>query len=595
MKKRTCVYWAVGVWIAAALICVGVVCAAATDDNIAIVNNPVKTDFLNLREEASMESKSIGRYFNGTQVVVEGAFGEWTAVQIGNAKGYMKSEFLQYAWERTVDPAPVSDMAMGSALWGVVRTRLGEASLGVQEAADANAKAIGELADGDVLQILGTVGEGWLHVRSATGELTGYVPDEWVIGGLMQIPDGDRVVLTGDQESAPLLSKPGEDGRVLCELYSGIVVYTFGTVNDYTLIKLPVELAASQYGYIETKFLREGGQRVEESRLYFANVALPEDMPSAALYMRPSEGAEVIGTFQNGAEFIVFGETDDFYLVNRSDYQGFIRKDCLNVTDTPWTLLSMRYQNALGYGTIRTGDKQYAPLLKFSEDNGRHIVALAEEGDSMLVINSEGEWAQGYYLSKDESRWVGLLFVQTEYLELLPIPAFQDDAAKLAFTAGDYTVGEDLPADLYTFRVPGGKEGTLIVTIDGKRTEHSPVPEGRFCIYSLYLPEGARITIEKDGVLTDLDKTWVWGETMDATYSGGYGRFLAGVHIDESGMQLKLLPGATEGYYRVIPIEMDANGILPEPVYLKPGETAMPTLNYGVFLEVYNCFMWTNG
>lgn len=594
----------IGVWMAILLVFVCTMGACATDENIiAIVNNPVMTDVLNLREEPSIESTSLGRYYNGTQVIAEGSFGHWTKVRIGDARGYMMSQFLRFAWEADNEPVTISDTLMGKALWGIVCTAPSDPTLAVQGAPQIESDVLVYVDDGEMLQILGEVDESWLHVRTADGNHTGYVPEALMIRGLMQDALGNGCVVTEKDEIAPIYAKSDTTGRIINGLRSGAQVRTFGSENGYVLIGLQTGASFLQYGYIDMKYLHESFE--DDSRLTNAYVKLPANVDSALLYKRPSEEAEAIGSYQEGSKLVVFGELGDFYFVCQMEVQGFIRKDYLQLSDRMWSYTDRRHQDAIGFGIVRTEDKQLAPLLRFSEDNGNQILVMAEDGDRTLVYQSEGDWAQVYYVKipgpkgqrsvPDASMYIYELFMQNQYLDIIPVPSLQKDVEAFELRAGEYVVGEDLPADIYSLRVPEGKEGAMTVTVGDNQTVHTPVTKGSFCIYSLYLPEGAKITIENDAVLTDMDKTWVWGKVYNAAYSGGYGRFLSTVNIDEIGMHIKLLPDATEGYYRVIPIDMDAQGIVPEPVYVQPGESVVPPMGFGVFLELYNCYIWTNG
>ncbi len=67
------------------------------DDYTAVVNNPSPSERLHLRIGPSEQSASLGKYYNGVRVVINGdCTGEWTPVVIGDAlHGYMKTEFLK--------------------------------------------------------------------------------------------------------------------------------------------------------------------------------------------------------------------------------------------------------------------------------------------------------------------------------------------------------------------------------------------------------------------------------------------------------------------------------------------------------------------
>ena len=76
------------------------------NDYLAVVNNPKSTDRLHLRSSASEKATSLGKYYNGVRVIVNGpADGEWTKVNVGNLEGYMKTEFLVISGEGKPYPA----------------------------------------------------------------------------------------------------------------------------------------------------------------------------------------------------------------------------------------------------------------------------------------------------------------------------------------------------------------------------------------------------------------------------------------------------------------------------------------------------------
>lgn len=63
----------------------------------ATVNNPKAAQVLNLREEASVASKSIGQYKNGKVVEIIEKGDTWTKVKVDGKTGYMMNQFLKFA------------------------------------------------------------------------------------------------------------------------------------------------------------------------------------------------------------------------------------------------------------------------------------------------------------------------------------------------------------------------------------------------------------------------------------------------------------------------------------------------------------------
>lgn len=76
------------------------------NDYVAVVNNPNASDRLHLRASASEKADSLGKYYNGVQVIIDGPVDkEWTKVIIGNLKGYMKTSYLVISGEGKPYPA----------------------------------------------------------------------------------------------------------------------------------------------------------------------------------------------------------------------------------------------------------------------------------------------------------------------------------------------------------------------------------------------------------------------------------------------------------------------------------------------------------
>ena len=70
------------------------------DQPSAIVNNPLVSDRLHLRQQPSQNARSLGRYYNGTVVTLLDNFSgrnTWTHVDVCGVQGYMMSEYLDFS------------------------------------------------------------------------------------------------------------------------------------------------------------------------------------------------------------------------------------------------------------------------------------------------------------------------------------------------------------------------------------------------------------------------------------------------------------------------------------------------------------------
>lgn len=88
-----------------------------------IVNNPVPTQFLNLRQFPSLTAPVLGIYYNGASGTVLGESGGWYHVQMGSQVGYFRGEYLRFSG--TGGSYSSSPGTIYSANGGVVNLRLG--------------------------------------------------------------------------------------------------------------------------------------------------------------------------------------------------------------------------------------------------------------------------------------------------------------------------------------------------------------------------------------------------------------------------------------------------------------------------------------
>lgn len=95
--------------------------SAGTGSTI-IVNNPVATQFLNLRQYPSLSAPVLGIYYNGATGTVLGESGGWYHVQMGAQTGYFRGEYLRFAGGGSYTSSPAT---VYSANGGAVNLRNG--------------------------------------------------------------------------------------------------------------------------------------------------------------------------------------------------------------------------------------------------------------------------------------------------------------------------------------------------------------------------------------------------------------------------------------------------------------------------------------
>ena len=121
----------------------------------AIVDCPPQ-ERLNLRTKPETGSTSLGKYYNGAKVIINGDPSEqWVSVSIGSLRGYMKSEFL------AISGMPKADSVISGMPILCVTTPAGK--LNLREYPDTSAKSLGAYSDGTLITLCGLT-DTWAHV-----------------------------------------------------------------------------------------------------------------------------------------------------------------------------------------------------------------------------------------------------------------------------------------------------------------------------------------------------------------------------------------------------------------------------------------------
>lgn len=135
----------------------------------AYVNNPDPTDRLNLRAAPSANADSLGKYYNGVEVLVLGDAGNgYWHVQVNCTKtaGYMDAAYLTTAY-RDANLRPTAKVRNANAELTNIRSAPSYAS-----------EVLYTAENGEGLAVMSVTPDGWLHVQ--TEGIFGYIRSELV-------------------------------------------------------------------------------------------------------------------------------------------------------------------------------------------------------------------------------------------------------------------------------------------------------------------------------------------------------------------------------------------------------------------------------
>ena len=135
--------------------------------NVPAVIDGENADRVHLRAGPSVQSKSLGLYFTGTELLcASDPTQEWTKVVVGSQEGYMKSEYLRLGDDRESVQSKQPLAAIRAKNW-----------VNLRSAPSKEAPVAGRLYPGDAVTLLGETSEHWGYVQF--GDQCGYVMSQF--------------------------------------------------------------------------------------------------------------------------------------------------------------------------------------------------------------------------------------------------------------------------------------------------------------------------------------------------------------------------------------------------------------------------------
>ena len=222
-------------------------CFALAED-LRIYQTTGEYDRVKLRE--SPGGRVIGQYYNDVLVTPIKREGDWTYISIGGREGWMMSEFLLPADEEW-------QASEGWAGQGVIAApfRAAPDTLPDLYAEPVDTSAVLLRLDTDMIEVLGTVDDDWLHLRVTRmdGQVVYGYASAWQITWTENLATAD--VDTGDAvQRLNLREAPSTSARKRAELYNGTEVYFLfdDHVNDDGWSKVRV---GGLTGYVSIEYL----------------------------------------------------------------------------------------------------------------------------------------------------------------------------------------------------------------------------------------------------------------------------------------------------------------------------------------------------
>ena len=276
----------------------------ALADQYAVVSNGK----LNLRQYASTQSASLGKYASGTWVIVTGDAGNgWYSVRtLGGKSGYMSGNYLKFG-------ANTNTGTVNYASGGYVNLRSGPA---------LTYSVVMQVTSGSTVSIVDDKNEwNYIAVTANGSTVYGYMHDSFINRGQMTT----AVVTTKNGGNVNVRSGPSSGYASIGSLRSGTKVNVLLKGNGWYMIS-----ANGMTGFMSTGYLSGTGSTigsntgsstaVSSTTAYVNN---PKSTQVLNLRETPSQSARSIGQYRNGTQVKVvsYGATwCEVYVGTRHGY-----------------------------------------------------------------------------------------------------------------------------------------------------------------------------------------------------------------------------------------------------------------------------------
>ena len=552
----------------------------------AVVANPNAADRLNLREKPDTDSKTLGRFYSGTPVTVHSertvGYQTWARVTVGEMTGYMLSDYLMEVNRNYGAPS----------LFFTAYPSGGGCAL--REEPRSNADQVDYLGSGNMVYILGDIGDDWRYVQSERG-VYGYVRTNQLINREIKI---EEAYLGRMNEEIPVYSDK--------EMKKQIAVYYPGArcrVSDMNRQKgyARVEISGMAYTAMVPGRVTKGYVSLDDLTVFIQPWQVEcgyRDAEVKADFTMTGENTGETVTVKKGTVLTVIGETENEYhvLYRGNQYANadfdFVGRSLLEML--PGRGGDFFSPDALGYAYIEIplDEENYLMGVETWRAPGEEKGEITYHPLAQVIGRSNG------YLQLSQP---GLknFFIEEEKAEIIWRKDLFSDTQTMK-TAGEWTADHE-SAGLWYWYLPEDGNAALTLENEEKNLLKEYQLSGKVDCFTVYIPEGTRVNMT-GGVLTAMTEIhaprFCWDMKYDAVSETevifeGTGRYFCPDQIlDFSNWidyVIEPMEGAEESYFIYGNLFTGEEEIF----YLTKEESRYLTnqfeLSPGTILELHNC------
>ena len=300
-----------------------------TSNSTIISTGIVKADSLNVRANASTNSKILGSLSNGTKVEILSTSNGWHKIEFNGGTGYVSADYI------TLNSSQVQTTSTGT---------VKADALNVRANASTNSSIIGSLSNGTKVEILST-SNGWHKIKFNGG--IGYVSVDYITLTQNSIPSqptqpdnnqgssNETIISTGTVKADTLnvRASASTNSSIIGSLSNGTKVEILSTSNGWHKIKFNGGI-----GYVSVDYIKinsnnnESDSENSPSHNVTGKVAI---VTADALNIRSGAGTNysIVATARYGSKLPIISYTNGWYYVKSGSTTGYVSEDYVTVAN----------------------------------------------------------------------------------------------------------------------------------------------------------------------------------------------------------------------------------------------------------------------
>ena len=342
-----------------------------TTKQIAYVYN-LDGGTLNVRPQPNTSQSAIGKLSEGEAVTIVGESGNWYEIEYNNSTGYVSKDYITFTPITPETPEITKQIAYVYNLDG--------GTLNVRPQPNTNQAAIGKLAEGEAVTIVGESGN-WYEIEYNNS--TGYVSKDYITFTPItpetpEITKQIAYVYNLDGGTLNVRPQPNTNQAAIGKLAEGEAVTIVGESGNWYEIEYN-----NSTGYVSKDYITfNKPNQHPDANIDFETTprigVVIDSVTSLNIRQEATTNSVILGTLTAKDEVSIIGRFNDFYKISYDDSYAYVHKDYVGVKAT---------SNLNGRVSYLTTEYSYS-LTKFAQIQQSYTSGTIQSITSYLNPNN---------------------------------------------------------------------------------------------------------------------------------------------------------------------------------------------------------------